>query len=566
MRRPIPSSLPHLLARRLPLAMAMFVVGCDDVAGDAPVSIEVAALTGTACGDPASPNTGANPFDELRDLTVAVRGPAPGTGIFGTLAKKTVRIADGASATLGGIPEGTGREVVVSATGASGTWYGRDTGLTVRRDEDTAASVLLSRMGAFNCVPTPAELENVVFPAAVSLGDGRVLVTGGFRAVSGTAVSNATGQAFLVDTRTGAREFLGSMGAGLERGAHAMVHIPSANQVVILGGATELGVDTTRPFPLQLDVAKALDDAIVFDIATKTFRRVDGRMVVGRAFPRAQLLGDDTVLVTGGGAWPFVSNDDRYVEVDFYDPQAGGGVGDFLVIPKLRSFYTRAAHSLTLIGTSPEGLSELLLWGGTTVDRSLGNPAEIYRQSGRQRDGVNGSFAEVVIVGEAPTFLYFHETTRLSQNRFLVTGGAAHRDGAIQAPAADEAWLLTYVPPTPNQPAPTVQAQRLAGFGPPRVFHGAASHDGRHVSIIGGWNGLGAIADSDLVVSFDADRLPSPWTAETGIASAVRGGHVTVQTPGGSLLLVGGERSGEAGALGGRLAAELFTPASLPLP
>ena len=445
----------QLKSSRVALLAALVIApACDDPGAEAPVGLELAALTGTACGDPAAPQTGVNPFDEVRSLSIAVNGPAPGTGIFGTLAKKTLRLNAGQPLSVGSIPEGTNREVIVTAQGPSGTWYGRDTGLTVRRNETTDAAIVLARMGAFACLPTPAELENVVFPASAPLGDGRILVTGGFRTVSGATLGGATAQAFIYDSRTGAREYLGTMGPGLERGAHAMVHVPAANQVVIIGGATEIGVDGTRRFPLVLDPSKALDDAIIFDINTKTFRRAGNRMAVGRAFPRLQLMADDTVLVTGGGAWPFVTGDDRYMEVDFYDHLGDGGLGGFLDIPKLRSFYTRTAHSVTLIGNSPEGLSELLIWGGTTVDRSRGNPAEVFRQSGRQREGVNGSFAEVVIVGEAPSFLYFHETTRLSNNRFLVTGGVAHRDGDLQAPAQDEAWLLTYV----SQPSPTVQA------------------------------------------------------------------------------------------------------------
>jgi len=268
------------------------------------------------------------------------------------------------------------------------------------------------------------------------------------------------------------------------------------------------------------------------------------------------------VLVTGGGEWPFVTGDDRYVEVDFYDYQATGGLGGFLDIPKLRSFYSRAGHSLTLINNSPEGLSQLLIWGGTTADRSLGNPAEVYRQSGRQREGVNGTFAEVVIVGEEPTFLYFHETTPLIGNRFLVTGGGAHRDGAIQAPANDEAWLLTYV----DQPSPTIQAQRLPGFGAGRVFHSALSSDARHVSVVGGWNGIDALSGGDLLKTFDVNALPNPWVGGTTASSASRGGHTGILTPGGSLLLVGGDAAATPGTVSGNLSAEIYTPYYLPLP
>jgi hypothetical protein len=539
----------------------------------APVGLTLGALTGTACGDPAAPAVGTSPFASVSEITVAVTGVDRETGVLGRLAKRTVRLASGQPVTLPGIPEGTGREVIVTAQGPGTTWYGRDTGLTVRRNEDTTASLLLAPLGTFSCVPTPESSPDVIFPAAVDLGDGRVLVTGGFEEVSETGVRKPSGQAWIFDARTGTREALEGLGAGRERGAHAMVLVPEAQQVVVLGGARELSLTRSAGFPLSLDTGDALDDALIFDIATKTFRPVDSRMRVGRAFPRAQLLADGTVIVTGGGAWPYVSADDRYIEVDFYDPEADGLLGGFLDIPKLRSFYSRVGHSLTLVGTNAEGLSELLIWGGTTLDRSRGNPGEIFRQSGRQREGVNGTFAEVCITsstGEPPSFLYFHETVRLADNRFLVTGGVTPGAGdVLQAPAAEEAWLLTYYPEVDSGICPrgrVIQADRVPGFGPGRVFHSASSSDRRHVSVIGGWAGLGELTGTGPVLTFDRAQVGGqPWRSELA-STAMRGGHSAVVTPSGLVFLAGGSADLQAGSVSGRVAAELWAPPSLPRP
>jgi hypothetical protein len=230
-------------------------------------------------------------------------------------------------------------------------------------------------------------------------------------------------------------------------------------------------------------------------------------------------------------------------------------------------------HSLTLVGTNAEGLSELLIWGGTTLDRSRGNPGEIYRQSGRQREGVNGTFAEVCITsstGEVPSFLYFHETVRLADNRFLVTGGVEPGPGdVLQAPEAEEAWLLTYYPEVDSSICPrgrVIQADRVQGFGPGRIFHSASSSDGRHVSIIGGWAGSGTLVGTSTALTFDRAQIGgTPWRSELG-TSAMRGGHAAVVTRSGFVFLVGGSSDLQAGSVSGRVAAEIWAPPSLPRP
>jgi hypothetical protein len=557
------------------LVAALGAPACDSVDdGPAPLALTVGALSGTACGDPSAPTTGPGPFGAVSEITVSVTGVDRLTGRTGTLAERTARLTEDRALTLSGVPEGAAREVIVTGEGGGSTWYGRDTGLTVRRNEDTAASLLLAPLGSFSCVPAPEAIADVVFPASVDLGDGRVLVTGGFEEVTADGVGKPSTQAWIFDSKTGVREVIaGGLGEGFGRGAHAMVLIPEAGQVVVLGGAKRLDLIPSAGFPLSLDTADARDDALVFDIATKTFRPVEGAMRVGRAFPRAQQLADGTVIVTGGGAWPYVSSDDRYYEVDFYDHEALGGLGGFLDIPKLRSFYSRVGHSLTLIGTTSEGLSELLIWGGTTLDRSLGNPGEVYRQSGRQREGVNGTFSEVCITsstGQAPSFLYFHETTRLADNRFLVTGGVVPGAGdSLQAPAAEEAWILTYYPDVSDTICPrgrVIQADRVPGFGPGRVFHSASSSDLRHVSVIGGFAGLEQLTGASTVLTFDRAQLGgTPWRSETA-ASAMRGGHAAIATPSGFIFLAGGSADLRPGAVGGRVTSELWAPTTLPRP
>ncbi|PIE19443.1 MAG: hypothetical protein CSA66_02335 [Proteobacteria bacterium] len=551
------------------LTLALGVAGCDEApVADAPVAVEVTALAGTSCGDPNAPNVGVDPFADIGSLTIAVRGLDPDKGIVETLVRESASLRGATSLRVRNVPEGPDREVILFADGASQDWYANHPSVDIQRNTDNVVSLLLTRYGGLSCVPAPATIPNVVFPAAVDIGHGRVMVSGGFTEVvaagGATKLASPSSAAFIFDSQTGALTPLGSMGDGQGRAAHAMVYLPSAQQVLIVGGLMEMRLDEARAFPYVFDPedkGHARTDYVIYDIAANTFRAGLDEMKLGRAFPRAHALSDGTAVITGGGPWPFDPDETDYVEVDIYDPEDNDLQGGLLDVKHLESFYSRAGHSLTYLRSTEEGLSQLLVWGGTTPARSVGHPAEVFRQSGRQRDLVNGTFAEVVIVGEPPAYTYFHETTRLTGERFLVTGGAAFDDG-INAPRPDEAWLLTYV----EEPVPTIQVQKVPGLGVGRVFHSALSHDLVNVSVIGGLMGLDAIT-SDKVMRFDLSEQLNPWQVESANeAFAPRGGQAGVMQLGGTILLVGGEGSMRPQETIQRASVEVFTPTSVTLP
>lgn len=557
-----------------PVGLAL-AAGCAeyDGAAETPVGLVVTPLTGVACGDPDAPSASPNPFSEAPNVTIAVRGVDTETGVYGTLVKRSQTLREGRGVALK-VPEGPDRDVTVFAQGGSGSWFGRDTGLDVVRNTDVAAAMTLTRYDGFSCAPTVDGAINTVFPAAVTMGDGRILVVGGFTQVTSdggiSKLTGATPAAWVFDPRTGLSESVGHLGAGQGRGAATMVWLEETDKVLILGGATELEVDTAKPFPFHLDPTKAKDDYFLFDPATDTFSAGTEAMRSRRAFARAAALADGTVLVTGGGAWPLDDQDDFEADIaDIFDPEDNDRAGGFLDIPKMRSFYPRAGHSLTFLRNTDEGLTQLLLWGGTTPGASLNHPAEVFKQSGRQQDGVNGTFAEVTLLGsEAPAFTFFHEVTRLSGNRFIATGGAPYEGGALQAPRSDEAWLLTF---TTDSASPTLIVQRMPGFGPGRVFHSALSDDLRHVAVVGGWGPTTAVAAPDHVLSFDVEAGAAGqafWTqaANAGAQSTPRGGHAATLTPAGTVFLVGGELSWDQASAAKRAAAEIYTPAFVTLP
>ncbi|MCA9518639.1 MAG: hypothetical protein KC635_27070 [Myxococcales bacterium] len=550
-------------------ALALAGGGCAaEEPVSAPMGLSVSALTGTACGDPSSPSTGVDPFADIGDISVAVRAFDEESGRYETLAKASTSLKQAASLRVKSVPEGTGREVIVLGKGSQAQWYGKAPGVTVKRNTDNAVDVLLTKLGELSCVPSPATSLNGVFPAAVMLGDGRALVTGGFTEVvadgSGSKLTSPSSSAFLVDMARGTVKDLGSMGAGQGRAAHAMVYMPEVDQVLIVGGLSEMRLDESKPFPFVFthdDADKARNDYVIFDVATETFRAGTDTMVRGRVFPRAQALADGTVVVTGGGPWPYDDQDAGYLQVSVFAPTLHDGEGGFLDVNNFRSFYTRAGHTLTPVNDTAEGLSQLLVWGGTTPDRSFGNPAEIFVQSGRQLSGVNGTFKEVVITGEVPSFTYFHEATPLTGNRVLMTGGVAY-EGGLTAPHADEAWLLTFV----DGPSPFVNVVKVPGLGAGRVFHTALSHDLVHVSVLGGFVGLEALT-SDTVKLFDVSNTTSAWaTAAASATFAPRGGQAAVTGPSGAALLAGGDGSARAHGAQQRQSVEIFTPPTVPVP
>jgi len=413
-------------------------------------------------------------------------------------------------------------------------------------------------------------LTNTTFPAAVELGDGRIMVTGGFTAVvtdaGGSRLTAPSNQAFIFDPRTGELTSLGSMGTDEGRAGHAMVYLPVSDQVLVVGGFDELRLDETRAFPFVFDAsdkAKARNDYVLYDVTNNVFTPGTETMALKRGFPRAYALADGTAVITGGGPWPFDPNEAGYLEVEIFDPEKNDGAGGFLDVRNFRSFYTRAGHSLTFLKDSAEGLSQLLVWGGTTPDRSFGHPAEVFRQSGRQREGVNGTFVEVTITNQAPAYTFFHETTRLTGNRFLVTGGAAWDTGAIQAPPSDEAWLLTYT----EDPAPKINVQKVPGLGTGRVFHTAVSSDLVNVTVVGGFTGLEAIT-TDQVKYFDLGNPAAFWATDNAASGlfAARGGQAGIVATGGPIVLIGGEGSVRPQGAVQRASIEVFTPSNLPEP
>lgn len=551
---------------------------------DGPLRMEVRALAGGAC----APDPGAviDPLSDLSSLEVVVTGLDAATGERDVLEHRTFKIAGG-RVKVTDIPAGRGHKLELWGHGAQATWYAMAPDVNVRRQEDTPLNLVLSRYGAVTQLAVDAGIGNTLFPAVANVGDGRVMVSGGFQTADGAKLSGPSGQWLLYNSGTGAIEASGSMPAGQERGAHEMVYLPETNQVLFVGGARELAADPAAPVPVSFDAAaQGISQCLLFNLVDNTFAEVTpalemtvGGAPLGRAFTRSAVLSDGLVVVTGGGSWP-QDTDTRYRRVSIFNPLAEGG-GAFQDVHSFDTFSPRAGHTMTPLRRK-DGLSWLLVWGGTPSGQTIG---EVLRQSSRQADGVDGNFVPVTIEGDAPSYVFFHQTTPLFDpdavdeaeiayaadpenveappaRRFLVTGGARHGAGGFEGPVEDEAWLLTYSDTDGYDPK--VSVQRVPGMSAGRLMHTAATVDHQHVVLAGGWGATGPLAAAP-VVFFDAETLQ--WrAADEGQSFLPRVGQGGVMTPGGSLFLAGGEDGLTAvdGSACGHL--EIYTPSNIPMP
>ncbi len=561
-----------LLRRLSPFTLATLALGALPTACAAPeapspsaASTHTAsrALGSGACG-PAEADV-VRAVDDVRSLRVYLTERASdGEQRLAYAGDASLR-SDG-SVDLGGLPEGTGYKLEVFGEGASGTWYGMRPSVDIRANGGGPLDILLTRLGTFSQVTVDTSFTNVLFPATVELGDGRVMVSGGFQDVSNQGIGNPSRQWFILDPRTGTLDAKGTVPDGQQRGAHTMVYLPTTNEVLFVGGARQLKVDTTRPFPVTYSKSQGngVSQGLVFSVTDQRFEPLSdahvmktGIKALGRAFPRAAALPDGTVVVTGGGEWP-ADNDTDFRRVSVYDPADGGR---FLATPSLMTLAARAGHSMVFLGQGPDG-AKLLLWGGVPSDQEMAEVLTVVRSE----DGnVTGTSTPVVIEGEPAPHTYFQVLTPLGGNRFLATGGARpdpNDPSHLAAPQDDEAWLLSYGEPGGQ---PTITLDALPGLGAGRVFHGAMpTADRGSVFVLGGFAGDKAL-DHDKVMRLDTAELRWEVAPETG-AFLGRGAHAVVPMVNGKGLLVGGE---SALADKGDVACgyvEVFTPSSIAPP
>jgi hypothetical protein len=579
------SPIRHLVLASATLAL-LAAPGCDapDESSPGSVNLQVLALSGGSCQDTEDPAPNVDPFTDISKVTVKVSGTRS-DGSYDKLVRETQALsAQQTTVVVHDIPEsqpGQVHRLEIYAEGTNKSWYASNPTVVVERNTTNDVNLLLSPYGGFSCIPTGTNFPNVVFPAVTELGDGRVLITGGFTGLVTEELTNeqnlsgATDRAFIWDPTKGTlEETQNPMPKG--RAAHAAVFIPGTGfgKVLLIGGADLLGVDTDQDFPFKLDLSKARQDYAIFDVATETFEEGKGLLELKRAFPRAHLMADNTVVITGGGEWPVPDSAYELVEVFDIGREDTENSGGLLSTFGFADNWLRSGHSLTFIRNVDQGLTTLLVYGGMYDDpNASADPnrvASVMVQSNNQKGGDNGVFAPVEIYGqEWPPYTYFHEMTRLSDDRLVLTGGVRTDGNKMQAPEDDEAWLMVYDYDA-SQGKHRLLVTKVPGMGAGRTFHTALSGDGEHLAVVGGMDASnGAIVNDPIRFFSPIDTKSGDWsTAPDAAGFAPRAWQGSVTHPSGATLFVGGENSLSDLDVSkpSRAFLEIYTPSNIPKP
>ena len=408
-------------------------------------------------------------------------------------------------------------------------------------------------------ISIPSGTSNRLFHTATTLPNGHIFVAGGYtdvvQLVGRWEVSHASDVGLVFDPATGqVQQSANLMNKG--RGAHAAVYLPKSKLVLLVGGAERLYKEKDDTcFPWYWEKDKAGDVGFtyeLFDPVASKFLDWDSEewpdeghefvMHARRVFPVAALNNDGTVLVTGGGYWPScgtgTEKDADYRIAELYRPKSENYTGCFMnSYGALTIGGMRSGHTGVLL-EAKDNLATHLFWGGTAD----GPYAELYQESSGQMDGNFGLFKEVDWLDSSAYKKrpYFHTMTALKQGMFLLVGGVRYSSGKLKVPSAGDAFKIKVMGDQKIGVSP------VDGLGQGRYFHSAATYDGDHAVVYGGFssqieneeNVFAGAASSD-VRFFDlaADQLTVPILDATLPA---RAGHTASALSHDCQLIVGG--------------------------
>lgn len=549
-------------------ALAWALVGCEAGSGTGDIGLSVRAL-GSCPGVSGSNLAGA--IDRLRVIVTSVDSD---TGELYNSVDKTFGFRS--SVSVGGIPVGTNHVVTLlgfEAGKTEPTYFARERRVRIQQDATTKLQMVLAALGRYTCITPPTAFTHRVFPAVTVLGDGSVLITGGFTAVtpgSPTTLTGASDLAFLYHAETGGPLEPLPNPMTEPRAAHGAVFVPvtekdglkdengspiGTNGIVLLfGGLKKLELKADG---VGFATADALNTYEIYDVATKTFHpatRDDKgqaqQMKLKRAFPLVARLFDNSVLVAGGGQLPADANQD-YAKADIWAPWVAygenrGGLQLFAGnAPVMQRQHNGAA--IAKLEDTAEGLSRYVIVGGTPkVDANNPN-VEIFTQSSQQDKGVSGTFTPLATDGNALPPLFFPAIAPLSGKRFLLVGGVGYKGQAFQNPV-DKAWVLTFDRDAGGKDKLTITpvAQVSAGCGA-RYFHSAHStYEGDRAVILGGFADFAGPANVPNC-RFDPERPDPADPSKTVPASitpisesAAFAAHRAESLPDDSVVVIGG--------------------------
>jgi hypothetical protein len=484
----------------------------------APLTAKREAHTATRLADGrvllAGGQSGLSPTSFLSSLEVY----DPATGVFTALASSMATARTGHTATL--LPDGR----VVFAGG-----HGHTAGELL-----SLATAEWFDPGTAQCHPIRSELSaSRVGHTATSLGDGRLLLTGGGADEASSAESEQLDPGDLVVT-----ESTMSVGRNLFTASTLL-----DGRVLLVGGST---------------LALAGE---VYDPATGLFSLTLGRLQTTRTGHTATTLGDGSVLFAGGQSGlvggPFLDSG------EVYDPATGVFSAASNVMTTARSF-----HTGTMLASG-----QVLIAGGYVPPGQGVNGAELY-------DPPTRSFVFLPVHLGLPRFN--HTATRLLDGRVLLAGGesvdvapstaelydpeartftvtagglATRRssqtatrltDGRVLLAGGDEAGSAeVYLPATGTfSPTPTLMNARRAAHTATLLVDGRV--------LLAGGDVIGSQGTAEVY-----DPATGLFTPTAGLMNEARMQHVAARLPDGRVLLVGGFVGGESLS-----SAEVYDPAT----
>jgi len=553
------------------LAFGLVACGADGP-GEGAIGVVATALKSTC-------ETGTAPQAAVDLVQVLVTGAARDTGKTVILAEGSAKItAATQDVSLGSVPAGLDNVVTVlgftpgqDTSKDAPAWFGRRREVAVAQDRTTAVEMVLTRYGAFTCVGAPQTYTQRAFPASVALGDGRVLITGGFTTSTDNgdgsfALGGAAKNAYIYDPAKGEVTEVGAMTAA--RAGHAMVYLPLAGgeKVLVFGGTTKMTLKA-GDFPFQVDTADSLNSYEIFDLATSTFSEagVDHsgnvkQMALRRVFPTVSRLFDNTVLITGGGKWPLDAANYNTAEMWApYGDKDAAGVASGGLLSLQNSLVLNRQHNgaaMAKLEDTSQGLTRTLVVGGTTEADAV---VEIFTQSSKQEAGASGAF-RARSVGGLP-LLFFPTLTPLSETsngskQFLVAGGAVYQNAALTAPQP-KAWVLTI------DSADVVTAEAIDAPCAARFFHKTAgSFEADSAVLLGGYMDFNGVANGGACAfDFATKTFATPTAGQAEFFA--RAGHSVERLIDDTLLVVGGLVDAPGLSDGTQGLLELYAPPNL---
>lgn len=528
----------------------VFIVGSiasclpEDESGYGGVGVAVMALTDNCSGLP-----GNNPTTEISRLDVRVTGPDDkGRTVLKKVASFSIGGRQTDSVVVSEVPVALNNDITLLGYGEGSDqplWFGRKRQVPVLADSENSISVVLARYSRFTCLSDPSNtFTHRAFASSVRLGDGMVLISGGFEHVSITGATTAvldspSDKAFIYNPENGTIEpTANTMTMG--RAGHAMVFLPiGGGKVIVFGGTKKMTMRDDGSFPFSIDDGDSIREYEVFDVTTKTFTAAGNdaegkpkQMLLKRAFLSAVRLFDDssgsTILVTGGGSWPKDQNPD-YQKAEIWASYVDGGKGGMQELAANRPvmYAQHNGAGVEKFEDTKEGLSRYLFVGGN--DKK--DVVEIYTQSSQQKEGVSGVFTEVSAPGLPP--LYFPTVTRLEGKRFLVTGGVGISSGKLTKPSG-KAYLLE---PTGTNSFTVTPIESDCAM---RFFHTAtATYEGDKVTLLGGFTDFSGEARASTCI-FDLKSKTFSTLAENQEAFLTRAGHIAEPLLDDTILVAGG--------------------------